>query len=122
MAGGNANWRIVEAVVPDNQTIRAAALSRIAQVFKLPTSSLKEEMRFGDDLKPTFVSDWKYSEFDQLLHDIRDVADAETLKALDAGTLVITTVGDFCDHVAHCYGTNPREVEAVLNVHLAKLR
>jgi len=122
MADGNAIWGIVGIVVPDNQTIRAAALSRIAQVFNLPTSSLKQEMRFGDDLKATFLSDWKYNEFDQLLHDIRDVADAETLKALNAGTLVITTVGDFCDHMAHCYRTNSREVEAVLSAHLAKLR
>jgi hypothetical protein len=71
-------------------------------------------MRFGDDLQSSFVSDWRYNEFDQILHDIRDVAGGEALKALDAGTLVITSVGDFCGHMVRCYETNPRAVETAL--------
>jgi hypothetical protein len=83
-------------------------------------SALKDEMRFGDDLKASFVSDWRHNEFDQVLHDIRDVADAETLRVLDAGTLVIRTVGDFCDHMVRCYKTSPRAVEAALTASLVR--
>jgi hypothetical protein len=82
----------VEAVAPNEPKIRVAALARVAQLFNLPASSLKDEMRFGDDLKASFVSDWRRNEFDQVLDDIRDVADAETLKALNAGILVITAI------------------------------
>ncbi len=110
----------MEVVALDEQSIRAAALARIAQLFSLPASSLKDEMRFGDDLKASFVSDWRRNEFDQVLDDIRDVADAETLKALNAGILVITTIGDYCDHMVRCYEANPKAAEDALSASLGE--
>ena len=47
-------------------------------------------------------------------HDIRDVADKHVVKELGSGTLVIRTVGDYCDHMVRCYRTKPKDVIYIL--------
>jgi len=74
------------------------------------------EAVFGKELKASFVSDFKANEFDQLNNDIRDVADRQLVKELNLGTLVIRTVGDYCDHMVKCYQTKPQEVMRVLQI------
>ena len=103
-----------ESVNDLEQRIRVAALGKMARLFDLPVSSLREQARFGADLKPSIVSDWRYNEFDQILHDIRDVADVNVLRELDTGTLEIRTIADYCDHMVRCYQTKPSAVEAAL--------
>lgn len=71
-------------------------------------------MKFGEDLFASFVSDFRYNELDQVLHDLRDVADREICKELDAGTVLIQTVGDYCEHMVRCYKTKPKDVAMLL--------
>lgn len=51
-----------------------AARQKIAKVFRVQADGLRPEHVFGQDLKSSGRSDFKYNEFDQMLHDIRDVA------------------------------------------------
>ena len=85
-------------------------------MFKMDPHELVDEADFGGALRPTFVSDFKWNEFDRLDFDIKDVADAETLRAFADGTFVIRTVRDYCDHMARCYRVNPDEVIHVLEL------
>ena len=94
--------------------VREQALQRIARLFKTSVDSLATNAVFGEDLKASFVSDFKPNEFDLLDNDIKDVADRKLLKDLSSGALVIRTVDDYCDHMVRCYGIKPREVARIL--------
>jgi hypothetical protein len=98
-----------------SQAIQKKALARLSLVFHI--SVLEEQMsfRFGEDLKATFISDFKRNELDKITDDIRDVADRATRKKLDRGELTIQTVKDYCDHMIRCSTTNAAEVMNVLN-------
>jgi hypothetical protein len=99
-----------------DEELRQAAKLRVANVFKMNPDTLGENAVFGETLKASFVSDFKYSELDKIDFDIRDVADKKTLKELGSGTLVIRTVGDYCEHMVRCYRTKPEEVIYVLQI------
>lgn len=96
------------------RNVREQARQRIARLFKAKADSLAMEAVFGEDLKASFVSDFKANEFDLLDNDIKDVADRRLLRDLSSGALVIRTVGDYCDHMVRCYGIKPKDVARVL--------
>ena len=96
------------------------AIARIAKIFAMPTDKVRLAMKFGDDFKVSFVSDFRRNEFDQLSDDIRDVADREITKEIETGVLTITTVGDYCDHMVRCYAINPKVVMELLSLQQKK--
>jgi hypothetical protein len=108
--------------LPQAETvIRDRARARVAEVFGLALDALQMETEFGKDLKASFVSEFRFNEFDKIDQDIKDVADRATRKRLGSGELVIRTVADYCDHMVACYATNPREVARVLGFEVARL-
>jgi hypothetical protein len=92
------------------------SVARIASIFKMSIEDIKFEMKFSSDFKASFVSDFRRNEFDHIADDIRDVADRKISKELDAGTLVISTVGDYCEHMVRCHSANPEKVVKLLNL------
>ncbi|MBC5768552.1 hypothetical protein [Ramlibacter albus] len=96
--------------------IRRHALERVAAIFRRPVEQIQPAMAWGSDLRASSVSDFRYNEHDTLLHDIRDVADARTLAEIESGQLTVRTVGEYCDHMARCYQTNPAEVAHILKL------
>ena len=98
------------------EEVRQAALRRVASVFNLSIAALTPELRFGNDLKASFVSDFKYNELDTLLHDVHDVADRQTLAAFGSGALVIRTIADYCEHMVRSYRTKPDDVIYLLRL------
>jgi hypothetical protein len=96
--------------------IALAARQRIAQVFGMLADEIRSEHVFGEDLKSREKSDFKYNEYDQMLHDIRDVADRQALKEIDSGALEIRTVAEYCDHMVRCSHTNERAVLSTLGL------
>lgn len=98
------------------QTIRERAKLRIANIFNVSVEMLQNNSRFGDELKASFVSDFKHNEYDQIDQDIRDVADKNITKELNSGMLIINTVGDYCNHMARCYENCPNIVSKILEI------
>lgn len=90
--------------------VRHRALLRLAGIFRIPVSALSLDLRFGTELKASFVSDFRRNELDMVGDDIRDVADRAVIKELESGRLVIQTVGDYCDHMVRCRKVNPKGV------------
>ena len=101
--------------VPDEELRRSAKL-RVASLFKVDPETLAVDVVFGEGLKASFVSDFKANEFDQLDHDIHDVADQHILKELSSGKLIIRTVSDYCEHMVRCYRIKPEEVIRILHI------
>jgi hypothetical protein len=102
------------------ESIRDRARARVAGIFQLAPDALPFSAEFGKDLKASFVSEFRFNEFDKLDQDIKDVADRATRKRLGSGELVIRTVADYCDHMVACYATNPRDVARVLGLQMAR--
>ena len=98
------------------RVIREKAILRLSGIFKVPISVLTPGCRFGDDLKASFVSDFRRNEFDQVNDDIHDVADKTITKELGAGKLTIKTVEDYCDHMVRCSKTKRKDVERLLGI------
>ena len=98
------------------QIIRDRARVRVARVFGLDPEALSLSAEFGGELKSSFVSDFRFNEFDKIDQDIKDVADRATRKRLGSGELVIRTVADYCDHMVACYAKNPKEVARLLDL------
>ena len=96
--------------------IADASRARIARVFSVPIQDVRPEHVFGADLQGRAKSDFSYGPLDHILHDIRDVADGETLKAMNAGAFEIRTVEDYCCHMVRSYKTNRKEVVATLKL------
>lgn len=102
--------------VYSEDAIRRHSLRHLAEVFDLPEAALSLDARFGQELKANPASDFKANQFDIIDGDIKDVADKQLLKELGQGTLVIQTVGDYCDHMVRCNSINPGEVARVLRL------
>lgn len=98
------------------QLIRERALLRLADIFKVPVETLTPEYRFGDDLKATFISDFRRNEFDRVDDDIHDVADRSITEELRSGSLTIKTVRDYCDHMVRCSKAKPKIVDKLLGI------
>ncbi|MBF0147451.1 MAG: hypothetical protein HQL84_12975 [Magnetococcales bacterium] len=101
-------------IVHPKDVVRLFALHKLAEVFRVPGSSLSNEARFGHELKAAPASDFKLNEFDLIDNDIKDVADKRLLKEMSQGRLVIRTVGEYCDHMVRCSSLKPKEVARVL--------
>lgn len=93
-----------------------AARQRIAQVFGMLADRVRPEHIFGEDLRNSGRSDFKYNKYDQMLHDVHDVADRQSLKEIDSGALEIHTVAEYCDHMVRCYHTNEKAVLSALGL------
>jgi len=96
--------------------VRLYALRRVGDVFNIRPASLPLGSVFGEDLKATFISDFKRNELSRILDDIWDVADRQVAEELKSGVLVIRTVRDYCDYMVRCYGTRPKDVRYVLGI------
>lgn len=102
--------------VPSEDIVRRHSLRHLAEVFGVPEALLSLDARFGQELKATAASEFKFNQFDIVDGDIRDVADKRVLKEMAQGRLVIQTVGDYCDHMVRCSRINPEEVVRVLRL------
>jgi hypothetical protein len=100
--------------VPE-QMIREHALARIAEIFGIPVTDLREDTKF-EDLKVSFVSNFRFNEYDKVDFDIRDVADRKINKELDRGEGTIYTIEDYCNHMVRCYETKPEDVSRILKL------
>lgn len=107
---------MVDTMREQEQIIRERALLRVARLFRMPVAELRLDHTFGVDLKPSFVSDFRRNEFDQIDDDIHDVADRTVAKEFKSGKLVIQTVGDYCDHLVRCSRTKPKDVERIFEL------
>jgi len=103
-------------VVHSEEAIRRHSLRHLAEVFGVPETSLTPDARFGKELRANPASDFKANQFDIIDGDIKDVADKRLLKEMVQGTLVIQTVGDYCEHMVRCNSINPAEVSRVLRL------
>ena len=101
---------------PSAEVVRRHSLRHLAEVFGVSEASLSLDARFGHELKANPASDFKANQFDIIDGDIKDVADKRLLKEMAQGTLVIQTVGDYCEHMVRCSGINPEEVVRVLRL------
>jgi hypothetical protein len=104
-------------LIGQEERIRLQSLRRIAAVFCVPIDQLQLDMRFGADLKCSFVSWFRANEYDQIDRDIHDAADSKTAKELASGALEIQTVGDYCEHMVRCYVSNSLEVDRILKLY-----
>jgi hypothetical protein len=103
-------------VVYSEQIIRQYSLRRLAEVFGVPEASLSHNARFGHELIAAPASDFAANAFDIIDGDIKDVADKQILKEMEQGTLVIQTVGDYCEHMVRCSAVNPAEIADILRL------
>lgn len=98
------------------KTIRAKAILRVAELFRIPVGALNSESQFGVDLQASFVSDFRRNELDQIDDDIHDVADRTFTKEFEKGELVIRTLGEYCDHMVRSSATNPKAVKKLFAI------
>jgi hypothetical protein len=98
------------------EIIRQASLRRLSVIFGVPAEHLRPQLRFGTDLHATFVSDFRRNELDRLSDDIRDVADRSIAAEIESGSLMITTVAEYCDHMIRCSRSNGSEVRKLLSI------
>lgn len=98
------------------QIIRERAFARIAEIFNIPIEQLQLNSKFGEDLKASFVSDFRANEFDIVDQDIHDAADRKITSELSSGRLTIRTVKEYCDHMVRCYATRPAEINRILRL------
>jgi hypothetical protein len=107
-------WVSKPLAIHTDAVIREHAVRRLAEVFRVPESSLSNDMRFGHELQAAPASDLKANEFDVIDDDIKGVADRQLLKAMAQGRLEICTVGDYCEHMIRCNAIKPKEVTRLL--------
>ena len=102
--------------IHSEEAVRRHSLRRLAEVFGVPEASLSPCARFGHELKADPASAFKANQFDIIDGDIKDVVDKRLRKKMAQGTLVIQTVGDYCEHMVRCSSINPEEVAGVLRL------
>lgn len=100
----------------DESLVRKYALRRLATVFNVAENVLSPQAQFGRDLKASGRSDFKRNEFDLIDEDIKDVADKDTRRRLASGSLEVTTVKDYCDHMVRSSIANAKIVAQVLGL------
>jgi hypothetical protein len=101
---------------PSEEVVHRRSLRHLAEVFGVSEASLSLDARFGQELKANPASDFKANQFDIVDNDIKDVADKRLLKKMVQGSLVIQTVGDYCEHMVRCSTINPEAVVRVLRL------
>jgi hypothetical protein len=100
----------------DKEKIVDMCVLRLKSIFNIVDCSVDMKWKFGEELKASFVSDFKENELDCILDDIRFVSSKEMLKRLNNEEVEITTAGDYCDFMFNAYLENPKRVLSVLNV------
>jgi hypothetical protein len=97
--------------------IREKALLRLSGIFGIPVADLNPDRRFGgDDLRVSFVSDFRRNELDRVTDDILDVADRAITKEISSGHLKMKTVGEYCDLMVRCSRTKRKNVLKLLEI------
>lgn len=97
--------------------IREKALLRLSGIFGVPVADLNPGRRFGgDDLRVSFVSDFRRNELDRVTDDIFDVADRAITKEISLGRLKMQTVGEYCDLMVRCSRTKEKAVKKLLGI------
>jgi hypothetical protein len=97
--------------------IREKALLRLSGIFGIPVAELSPGRRFGgDDLKVSFVSDFRRNELDRVTDDILDVADRLIAKEISSGKLTMQTVAEYCDLLVRCSKTRRKNVLKLLRI------
>lgn len=96
--------------------IREFSLRRLAKIFNISKNDLFEDQRFGFDLISSKANDFRLNEFDIIDNDIKDVANKYIKKEMENGLLIVSTVGDYCDHMIRCSHTNFDDVSYVLEI------
>lgn len=97
--------------------IREKALLRLSGIFGVPVADLNSGRRFGgDDLRVSFVSDFRRNELDRVTDDILDVADRAITKEIFSGRLKMQTVGEYCDLMVRCSRTKEKAVKKLLGI------
>ena len=104
---------MVERFFSDDE-LRRAAKERIARLLKVSSDTLSLDAVFGEDIKASFVSDWKANELDIIYDDICDIADKKVWKELSSGVDAVRTVRDYCELMVRCYHVKPKRVVQVL--------
>ena len=99
-----------------DEEIFEAAKKIVAKTFNVSEDTIGLDDEFGKDFQYSPFSDFKWNEADDILDYIRDAADRSVLKEINAGSLVITTVDDFCKHMVRCYQRNKRKVARLLEL------
>jgi hypothetical protein len=100
------------------QHITILAIKRLAVIFKVSSNTIKLSLKFGDDLKGSSFSDFKYNELDIVLEDILDAMDRILRKEFELKKTTIYTVNDYCNHMILCYKKNPKKVDGILRYRL----
>jgi len=77
----------------DKSALRAC-LCRISWLFDVPGEDLDQAWEFGCDLRPSFVSDWRENEVDQLLVDVQEMQ--ARLGKRSSRSEPVLTVGGYC--------------------------
>ena len=96
------------------QQIWQKSIVRLAKIFSINEDRINLSDRFGMELKPSFISDFKDNELDVINNDIHDVADKKLASDLETGRLVVTTVKDYCEFMVLCSRSNLKEVMCLL--------
>jgi hypothetical protein len=99
-----------------DEDILNAAKKIVAKTFNVSINTISLDYEFGNELKNSFISDFKWNEYDDILEYIRDAADSCILKELNSGDVVIRTVDDFCKHMIRCYHINKKKVVKILEI------
>jgi len=107
----------VDIMTVDHQ-VWLGSIERLSKIFSVPKEGISLSDKFGVDLKPSFVSDFRDNELDVINNDIHDVADKRSASDLSAGRLVIETVNDYCEFMVRCSRSNAKEVMHLLKIDL----
>ncbi|RUO74905.1 hypothetical protein CWI80_06135 [Pseudidiomarina sediminum] len=94
--------------------IRSKCLARIADIFQVDKESLTGDTELTKLYVPQPVRFWKRNAFDKVLDDLRDAAGKESIKLLNTGDFVATTVDDYVRFMQICYEERPKLVQLVL--------
>jgi hypothetical protein len=82
---------------PQELDIEQRAIRRIASIFSISPDKIERNWRFGYELRSCFSSDFRRNELDRINDDIHDVADRKMLRDFTDGSIIVSTVGDYCD-------------------------
>lgn len=96
--------------------VRARAVRRVAEIFKVDPEVIVESQVFGKDLVSSSNSDFSANEYDDLYDDVQFVADKYVAREWRSGKNSVLTVADYCNLMVRCYTTNRFRVERVLGI------
>lgn len=93
--------------------IEYLAKKRISKIFKINIKNLSPDFIFGQDLTPSFISDWKQNEIDDVIEDINFIV-SRSIKIELGKDFKLNTVEDYCNFMIKSYYKNPKRVLKIL--------